>query len=62
MIILVSLIKHLLLILRAFQTSLEGLPWWLSGKELPANAGGTGLIPGLGGSHMQDMHHMHHSY
>ena len=25
-----------------------GLSWWLSGKELPANAGGMGLIPGLG--------------
>ena len=25
-----------------------GLPWWLSGKESAANAGDTGLIPGLG--------------
>ena len=25
-----------------------GLPWWLSGKELPANAGELGLIPGGG--------------
>ena len=33
MIILVSLIKHVLLIFRAFETLLEGLPWWLSGKE-----------------------------
>ena len=23
------------------------LPWWLSGKELPANAGDMGSIPGL---------------
>ena len=23
----------------------QGLPWWLSGKELPANAGDAGLIP-----------------
>ena len=26
------------------------LPWWLSGKNLPANAGDTGLIPGFGRS------------
>ena len=25
-----------------------GLPWWLRGEELPANAGDVGLIPGLG--------------
>ena len=24
-----------------------GLPWWLSGKDPPANAGDVGLIPGL---------------
>ena len=24
--------------------------WWLSGKELPTNAGDRGLIPGLGRS------------
>ena len=29
-------------------TTLPGLLWWLSGKCLPADAGGTGLIPGLG--------------
>ena len=27
-----------------------GLPWWLSGKNLPANAGDMGLIPGSGRS------------
>ena len=27
-----------------------GLPWWLSGKELPANAGDEGSIPGWGRS------------
>ena len=27
-----------------------GLPWWLSGKEVPASAGDTHLIPGLGRS------------
>ena len=27
-----------------------GLPWWLSIKNLPANAGEKGLIPGLGRS------------
>ena len=32
-------------------TNLE-LPWWLSGKELPASAGDIGLIPGLGRFHM----------
>ena len=26
----------------------KGLPWWFSGKDLPANAGDTGLIPGSG--------------
>ena len=26
----------------------SGLPWWLSGKELSANAGEAGLIPGSG--------------
>ena len=25
---------------------IEGLPWWLSGKESTCNAGDTGLIPG----------------
>ena len=25
-----------------------GLPWWLSGKELPSNAGDVGSIPGSG--------------
>ena len=28
----------------------KGLPWWLSGKNLPANAADVGLIPGLGRS------------
>ena len=28
----------------------SGLPWSLSGKELPANAGEAGLIPGSGRS------------
>ena len=27
---------------------LQRLPWWLSGKELPANAGDMGSIPGSG--------------
>ena len=27
------------------------LPWWLSGKEFPANAEDTGLIPESGRSH-----------
>ena len=27
-----------------------GLPWWLRGKNLPANAGGAGWIPGSGRS------------
>ena len=26
----------------------EEVPWWLSGKNLPANAGDTGSIPWLG--------------
>ena len=30
----------------------RGLPWWQSGENLPANAGDTGLSPGLGRSHM----------
>ena len=33
--------------------SLQGLPWWLSGKKSTCNAGNagdTGLIPGLGRS------------
>ena len=25
----------------------KGLPWWLNGKELSANTGDLGLIPGL---------------
>ena len=29
-----------------------GLPWWLSEKILPTNAGDTGSIPDLGSSHM----------
>ena len=28
----------------------DGLPWWLSGKESPCNAGDPGSIPGLGRS------------
>ena len=27
-----------------------GLSWWINGKEVPANAGDMGLIPGLGRS------------
>ena len=27
-----------------------GLPWWLSGKNTPADVGHVGLIPGSGGS------------
>ena len=30
----------------------QGLPWWLSGRNLSANAGDLGLIPSLGGPHM----------
>ena len=30
--------------------SMEGLPWWLGGKEFACNAGDMGLIPGLGRS------------
>ena len=29
-------------------TTLEGLPWWLSGKESACNAGDMGSIPGWG--------------
>ena len=29
-----------------------GLPWWLSGKESPFNAGDMDLIPDPGRSHM----------
>ena len=29
-----------------------GLPWWLRGKNPPANVGDMGSIPGLGKSHM----------
>ena len=29
---------------------LGGLPWWLIGKNLPANAGDISLIPGSGRS------------
>ena len=28
----------------------NGLPWWLSGKESPCNAGDPALIPGSGRS------------
>ena len=31
---------------------IEGLPWWLSGKELPANVGDVGSIPGPGRFHL----------
>ena len=30
--------------------SMEGLPWWLGGKEFACNAGDMGLIPGSGRS------------
>ena len=29
---------------------LEGLPWWLSGKEYVCNAGDASSVPGLGRS------------
>ena len=29
-----------------------GLPWWLRGRDLPANEGDTGSTPRLGGCHM----------
>ena len=29
-------------------TKQKGFPWWLSKKNLPANAGDVGLNPGLG--------------
>ena len=35
-----------------YQISIDRLPWWLSSKNPPANAADTGLIPGLGRSHM----------
>ena len=47
--------------LNLYFKKLQGLPWWLSGKEstyqkkkknLPANVGDTGSIPGPGRSHM----------
>ena len=33
---------------RLLKIQSEGLPWWSSGKTLPSNAGGVGLIPGQG--------------
>ena len=33
--------------------SAQGLPWWLSGKESPADATDMGLIPNPGRSHMR---------
>ena len=30
----------------------KGLPWWVRGKESPANAGDMGLNPGPGRSHV----------
>ena len=38
---------------RAFQT--EGLPQWLSGKELTCNAGDVGSVPGLGNAPEKEM-------
>ena len=32
-----------------------GLPWWFSVKNLPTNAGDTGLIPGSGRSPAKEM-------
>ena len=34
---------------------LPGFPWWLSGKDLPANAEDKHLIPCQGRSHMQQL-------
>ena len=39
-------------ILKSIKLHTLGIPWWLSGKESATNAGDTGLIPGLGRSHM----------
>ena len=30
----------------------DGLPWWISGKSLPDNAGDTDSTPDLGRSHV----------
>ena len=35
---------------KKYYLSEKGLPWWLSSKEPPANAGDVGSIPGLGRS------------
>ena len=42
--------KCVLLLDLGFVIRIYGLPRWLSAKNLPANAGDTGLIPGLGRS------------
>ena len=34
------------------KNTLQGLPWWLSGKESPASAGDLGLIPDSSGFHI----------
>ena len=34
------------------RSGVGGLPWWLSGKEYPANAGYPGPVPSPGESHM----------
>ena len=36
-----------------FKVKAEGFPGGAVVENLPANAGDTGSIPGLGGSHMQ---------
>ena len=48
------ILKEKRLILFKYRENSLGLPWWLSGKKkkknLPANAGNLGLIPGFGRS------------
>ena len=45
-------IKHLFLKYKITKKPIFGHPWWLSGKNLPGNAGDTGSIPGKGGFQM----------
>ena len=43
----------------AFKNLILGLPWWFAVKNLTANAGDMGSIPGLGGSHMSQSNKAH---
>ena len=49
--IFIGFLKQILRFLLGYNRK-HGVPWWLNGKNPPADAGDTGSIPDPGRSHM----------